>query len=84
MLENLHTSACLNLNYDTTKQKSKMFAKIVEFIKTCNQYPYKSNFCYFFSSRILPPLGEKQIFRKPCSEEMGNFFLPGGMFCIAA
>ena len=45
-LKNLHSLACLNLNYCTTKQKPK----IVEFIKTCNQYPCKFNFGHFFSS----------------------------------
>ena len=38
-LKNLHTSACLKLNYCTTKQtKNVKVAKMVEFIKTCDQY----------------------------------------------
>ena len=58
MLKNLQTSACLNINYDTAKQKPKEnveVVKMVEFIKTCNQYPNKFNFCHFFSSITLPP-----------------------------
>ena len=44
-LKNLHTSACLKLNYCTTKQtKNLKVAKMVEFIKTCDKYP-----CQFWS-----------------------------------
>ena len=75
-LKNLQTSACLNLNYGTTKQKPKMqrFQKWWNFIKTSHQYPRKFNLGHFFSSIILPLFCRG---RKRCSEEMGNFLLPG-------
>ena len=40
-LKNLHTSACLKLNYCTAKHKNQNCkgAKMVEFIKTCDKYP---------------------------------------------
>ena len=55
-LNNLHTSACLKLNYGKTKQTKKVkVAKMVEFIKTYDQYPCRFNFHNFFNSIILPP-----------------------------
>ena len=55
--KNLHSSACLNLNYGTIKQKKNlMIAKMVELVKTYDQYPCKLNFGHFFSSIILTPL----------------------------
>ena len=55
-------------------------ARMVEFIKTCDQYPRRFNFGNFFNSIIPRPLsaGEKLIFRKRCSGVMGNFLLPRG------
>ena len=39
-LKNFHNSACLQLNYCITKQiKNVKVANMVEFIKTCDQYP---------------------------------------------
>ena len=46
-LKNIHTSACLNLNYGTIKQKQKM-SRLVEFIMTRDQWPRKLNFGYFW------------------------------------
>ena len=67
------------MKQNKTETKNVKVAKMVEFIKTCNQYPHKFNFCHFFSSIILPlSVG------KPWLEEMGNFFLPGGEFCLGA
>ena len=51
------------LKYNKKKtKKTAMGAKMVEFIKTCDQYPYKFSFCYFFSSILflLFCLGEIQ------------------------
>ena len=38
------------LLYNKTETKNVKVAKIVEFIKTCNQYPCKFNFGHFFRS----------------------------------
>ena len=54
-LKNLHTSACLNLNYGTTETKNAIIAKMVGFIKKCDQYSCKFNFGHFLSSIILLP-----------------------------
>ena len=61
-----------------TETKSVKIAKMVEFIKTCDQCPRRFNFGSFFSSIILlPPFcWEKYIFRKRCSGGMDNFLLP--------
>ena len=67
-LKNLHTSACLNLNY------CKNVAKMMELIKTCDQYPREFDFGYFFSSTILPFFCS--FFKKRWGE-VGNFLLPG-------
>ena len=40
----------------TETKKCIKVVKMVEFIKTCNQYPHKFNFCRFFSSITLSPL----------------------------
>ena len=63
-LKNLYTSASLNLKImaNKTETKNVKVEKMVEFIKTCDQYPRKFNFGHFFSSIILPPL--KEIFLK--------------------
>ena len=52
--------------HNKTETKNVKVAKMVEFIKACNQYPRKFNFSHFF--------------RKLCSEEMDNFLLPGESF----
>ena len=56
-LKNVHTSACLKLNNGTAKQNQKnvKVAKMVEFIKTCDQYAHRFNFGNFFNSIILLP-----------------------------
>ena len=56
-LKNVLTSACLKLNHGTAKQKQKNIkvAKMVEFIKTCEQYLLKFNFGNFFNSILLSP-----------------------------
>ena len=51
--------------HNKTEIENEKLAKMVEFIKTCDQIPYKFNFGHFF-----------------CSDEMGNFLLPGGAFCL--
>ena len=53
-----------------TETKNVKVAKMVEFIKTYNQYPCKFNFCHFISSIILPLSDEW----KKCLEEMGHFY----------
>ena len=50
---------------------------MVEFIKTCDQYPCKFNFGHIFSSVLFPHSAEKSIFQSTFLGEMGNFFLPG-------
>ena len=65
-LKNLHTSACLKLNYCTTKQtKNVKVAKMVEFIKTCTSDTFV-NFGNFFNSTILslPFLLRKKYLQK--------------------
>ena len=74
-LKKIHTSACLNLNYDTTKRKPKI-VKMVEFIEICDQYPRKFNLGHFFSSIVLPFFCWGNI-QKRCSGKMSNFLLPG-------
>ena len=50
-LENLHTLACLNLNYDNRiVTKNVKGVNMVGFIKTFDQYPHQFNFGHFFSS----------------------------------
>ena len=63
------------LKYNRTETKTAMVAKMVEFIKTCDQYPYKFNFCHFFSSIILLPFCWGK-YKKRCLGEMVNFLLP--------
>ena len=41
--------------HNKTETKIVKIAKMVEFIKTYNQYPCKFNFCHFVSSIIRPP-----------------------------
>ena len=66
-VKNLHTSTHLNLNYGTTEQKPKMlWLLMVEFIKTCDQYPCKFNFGHFFSSLILLPFCWEKIQKMLC------------------
>ena len=43
-LKNLRTSALLNLNYGTTEIKNIKVAKMMELIKTFDQYPHKWSF----------------------------------------
>ena len=65
-LKKLHTSACLKLNYCTTKQtKNVKVAKMVEFIKTCTSDTFV-NFVNFFNSTILslPFLLRKKYLQK--------------------
>ena len=67
-LKNLHTSACLRLNYGTTKQKPKM-----------QRLQRWWNLSKLVTNTLLSA-GEKQIFRKHCTGGMGNFLLfRGGM-----
>ena len=52
---------------------------MVEFVKTCDQYPRKFKFGHIFSGITLPLLlYEKMIFRKRCLGEMSNFLPPRG------
>ena len=49
-----------NLWHNKTETKNVKVAKVVEFIKTCNQYPRRFTFGHFFSFVILPlSVGEK-------------------------
>ena len=49
---------------------------MVEYIKTYDQYPCKSNYGHIFSFIVISlSAGEKQIFKKLCLREMGNFVL---------
>ena len=70
-LKKLHTSACLNLNY------CKNVAKMVQRIKTCDQYPREFDFGYFFSVTILPFFCWGKINFQKTFGELGNFLLPG-------
>ena len=82
-LKNLHTSACLNLNYGTTKQKPKMWrlqrwwnlSKVIT-------NTLASLILVIFQLHNSPPflLGEKYFFINHCSDEIDNFLLPGGSF----
>ena len=67
-LKNPYTSAYLNVNYSTEKHSSKM----VEFIKTCDQYPHKFNFGQFeISSETVP--GDLNLkFRPKFNHEVNN------------
>ena len=68
--------------HSKTETNNVKVAKMVNFIKTCDQYPRRFNFVNFCYSIILPSLsaGEKYIFRKCCSGGMSNFLLPGGNY----
>ena len=58
--------------YNKTESENAMVTEIVEFIKSCDQYPLKFNFGKFFNSEILPRFcWGKYIFRKLCLGEMG-------------
>ena len=59
------------LCHNKTETKNAKVAKMVEFIKTCDQYPRRFKFGHFFNSIIRP-------FRKRCLGGIGNFLLPGG------
>ena len=63
-----------------TETNNVKVAKMVEFIKICDQYPRRFNFGNFLNVIILFPhsAGEKKIFRKRCLEGMGNSFCLGG------
>ena len=63
------------LKYNRTETKNVKVAKMVEFIKTYDQYPYKFNFGNFFSSTILLPFCWGKI-KKHYLGEMVNFFQP--------
>ena len=62
-LKDLHTSAYLNLNYGKTKHNKKV-VKMVEPIKTFDQYPRWINFGHFFSSVMPLSAGENIYFQK--------------------
>ena len=49
--------------YNKTETKNVKVAKMVEFIKTCDQYPRKFNFGQFFSFIILPSFWGKIDFK---------------------
>ena len=40
--------------HNKTETNNVKIAKMVEFIKTCNQYPYRFNSGNFFNSIVLP------------------------------
>ena len=60
--------------------KNKKDAKMVGFIKTCNQYTHKFNLVIFSALSVSsPPFSAGgYIFKKCCLEEMGNFLLLAG------
>ena len=51
--------------HNKAESKNIKVAKMVEFIKTCDQYPRKFNFVHFFSS-IIPPsfMLEEKVLQK--------------------
>ena len=60
--------------HNKTETKNVKVAKMVQFVKTCKQYPHRFNFGIFFQlhNPRLPPAfcfsaGEKWILRKRCS-----------------
>ena len=55
-LKNLHTSACLKLNYGTTQTKNVKATKMVKFIKICDQNPCRFTFGNFSTQLPYPPL----------------------------
>ena len=61
--KNLHISACLNLNYgicNKTETKNVKVAKMVEFIKTCDQHSRSLTLVIFLASYSFPlSAGEK-------------------------
>ena len=62
--------------YNKTETKNAKVAKMVEFIKTCDQYRRKFNFHHFFSS-IISPVSARGKYKKHCSGKMSNFLDPG-------
>ena len=48
--------------YNKIETKNVKVAKMMEFIKTYDQYPRKFNFGHFFSSIILPPFWTDSTF----------------------
>ena len=65
--------------HNKTEIKNVKVAKMMEFIKTCDQYPRRFNFCNLFNSIILPPvlLEKKKMLRQRCLGGMCNFHLFG-------
>ena len=65
--------------HNKTEIKNVKVAKMMEFIKTCDQYPCRFNFCNLFNSITLPPvlLEKKKMLRQRCLGGMGNFLLFG-------
>ena len=47
--------------HNKTGPKNVKVAKMVEIIKTCDQYPRKFNFGHFFSYIILPPFSWRKF-----------------------
>ena len=64
-----------------TETKNVKVAKMVEFIKTCEQYPRRFNFVHFFNSIILPPflLGKNRSSENAVLEEWVISFCLGVM-----
>ena len=66
------------LLHNKTQTKNVKVAKMVEYIKTCDQYPCNFNFGNFFNSIILSPTF---LLRKKISEKAadGQFPSPWGI-----
>ena len=66
------------LRHNKTGTNNVKVAKMMEFIKTCDQYPRKFNFGHLFSSIILPlSAGENRFSKTVLCGKMGRFLLPG-------
>ena len=61
--------------HNKTGTSNAKVAKMMEFIKTCDQYPRKFNFGHLFSSIILPLSAGENRFSKPFFVEkwVGSF-----------
>ena len=65
--------------HNKTETKNVKVAKMMEFIKTCDQYPRRFHFGHFFNSIITPlSAGEKIDLLKTLFGGMGNFLLLEG------
>ena len=64
--------------YKKTETKNVKVVKMVEFIKTCNQYPRRFNFGNFFNSIIFSLSAEEKSSENAVQEEWIISFCLGG------